>query len=63
MPFSFLPSYDIGQPLKERICSGRSKFSSVRADSILEGLCNPEGSHRSCLPLKNGRKLWQGLAN
>ena len=46
-----------GQPFKEIICSLGSKLFLLRVDLDLKKLCHPgkqTGSHKSCLPLKNG---------
>ena len=48
-----------GHLTKERICSHRSTFFSLREDPILGRLCLPngqKGSHENCLPLKTWRK-------
>ena len=45
-----------GSFLKERICSTRSKFLSLRVEPILKGLLSPwkqTRSHKSCFPLYN----------
>ena len=57
--FSFFVSHLIrGQLLEKRICSLRSKFFPLRVDTILKEVHCPgkeTGSHKNCLPLKNGR--------
>ena len=44
--FIFVSLFSSGQPLKERICSSRSKFLSLRIDPFLQRLCSPESKHK-----------------
>ena len=49
--FIFSSLINIGQLLKEIICSSRSKFFPLRVDPFLGGLCPPgkrTGNHGSC---------------
>ena len=51
--FIFVSIFNMGQLLKEMICSLRSKFFPLGVDPILEELCcpgNQTSSHESCSP-------------